>query len=258
VERLVSAVVLLHAFPLDHRMWDSVADDIAISGWQVFTPDFRGCGNAADWAEGQAPSLRILAQDVLALMDQFGIEKFVVGGCSLGGYVAMELMRIAPQRIAAAIFIDTKASADNEEQIANRQRIAEQVATAGSTEAFWRAMVPNVIGKSTFENSPQIVDYVKSLMSDSRVNGVVNLQNAMSQREDSTSVISDFKGPLLSIRGLEDTVANEADHKTIMDAACDGLHVEIANSGHLASIENPVETADAIIRFLGKLSSPSC
>ncbi len=254
----MSAVVLLHAFPLDHRMWDAIADDIAISGWQVFTPDFRGCGNAADWTDGQAPSLRILADDVLALMDQFGIEKFVVGGCSLGGYVAMELMRIAPQRIAAAIFIDTKASADTEAQITNRQRTAEQVETAGSTEAFWRAMVPNVIGKSTLENTPETYEYVKSLMTDSRVNGVVNLQAAMSQREDSTSVISNFKGPLLSIRGLEDTVASAADHENIMESAQDGLHIDIANCGHLAPIEKPVETAEAIIKFLGKLSSSSC
>ncbi len=238
-------------------MWDSVADEIAISGWQVFTPDFRGCGKAADWDE-QAPSLKVLAEDVLTLMDKFGNEKFVVGGCSLGGYVAMELMRMAPTRIASAIFIDTKASGDNPEQVANRLRVATQVEEARTTEAFWRSMLPNVLGKTTIETKSELVEYTRSLMADSRVNGVANLQRAMSARPDQHKVIGDFAGPVLSIRGAEDAVASAKDHEKILEVAKDAVHVTLADCGHLAPIEKPVETAVAIIDFLKKISNPSC
>jgi pimeloyl-ACP methyl ester carboxylesterase len=253
----MKTIVLLHAFPLDHRMWDGIADDVAISGWQVFTPDLRGCGGSADWTD-QEPTLRVLAEDVLSLMDNYGITNFVVAGCSLGGYVAMELIRIAPSRVAAAILIDTKASADNEEQRENRLHVASQVEEAKNTEAFCRVLLPNALGKTTWEKFPEIVEYTKSLMQDSRVNGVANLQRAMSKRSDSHQVLADFHGPILSIRGGEDVVASSEDHSRIMNAARDGIHVELSECGHLAPIEKPKETLDSVIDFLNKVSSPVC
>lgn len=254
----MNAIVLLHAFPLDHRMWDGVCDEIAKSGWQVFAPDLRGCGNAADWVDEDAPTLRTLAEDVLGILDKFGITRVVAGGCSLGGYVVMELMRIAPERIAGAIFIDTKASADDAVQVANRLRVAQQVQDVQSTEAFWRAMLPNVLGKTTHENSPEVVEYTKFLMQDSRVNGVSNLQIAMSRRIDSHETIANFSGPILSIRGSEDLIASADDHSNIVNAAQDAIHVEIAECGHLAPIEKADETASVIVDFLHQISSPSC
>lgn len=254
----MNAIVLLHAFPLDHRMWDGVSDEIAKRGWQVFAPDIRGCGNAPEWQLDQPISLRTVAEDVLSLMDKYGVNKFVAGGCSLGGYVVMEIMRIAPERIAGAIFIDTKASADSEEQKANRLRVAEQVQSTNSTEAFYRAMLPNVLGKTTHEISPEKVEYTSQLMQDSKVNGVANLQIAMSKRMDSHEVIGKFSGPILSIRGDEDVVASAEDHSKIMSVAKDAVHIEISRCGHLAPIEKPVETADAIVDFLGKLVNRTC
>jgi len=254
----VNAIVLLHAFPLDHRMWDGVVDEIAKSGWQVFAPDIRGCGNAPDWKQDQPISLRTVAEDVLSLMDKYGINNFVAGGCSLGGYVVMELMRIAPERIAGAIFIDSKASADSEEQKANRLRVAEQVQSSNSTEAFYRAMLPNVLGTTTSEKSPEIVEYTRLLMQDSKVNGVANLQIAMSKRTDSHEVIEKFSGPILSIRGNEDVVASAEDHSKMMAVAKDAMHVEIGDCGHLAPIEKPEVTANAIVDFLHKLANRTC
>ena len=249
---------MLHAFPLDHRMWDGVADEIAKSGWQVFAPDFRGCGQAVDWNFSETPTLGRLAEDVLDLMDRYGIEKFAVAGCSLGGYVAMEIMRKAPERIAAAILIDTKGSADSAEQKANRLRVAKSVQEAGTTEAFWRAMLPNVLGKTTTEQNLEAVDFTKFLMSESRVNGVANLQMAMSERGDSHEVISQFLGPVLSIRGDEDLVASAEDHEKIIKAAKDAKHMLLEKCGHLAPIEMPSQTAAAIVDFLGIATKSYC
>ena len=254
----MKTLVLLHAFPLDHRMWDEISTPIATAGWQVFAPDFRGCGSAADWSEVEPPTLNALALDVLSLMDKYGVQSFVVGGCSLGGYVAMELMKIAPERIAAAIFIDTKASADNEAQYENRLRVAKQVKETNSTEAFWRAMLPNVLGETTNASRTDLVEYTKSLMAESRVNGVANLQLAMSARPDQHETIRNFRNPILSIRGDEDNVASALDHQAIVDAAKDAIHVEIEKCGHLAPIEKPQETVEAINSFLARISNPSC
>ena len=253
----MSAVVLLHAFPLDHRMWDGVTDSIAAAGWQVFAPDLRGCGEAPSW-DGIEPSLTVCADDVIGLLDKYGIEKAVIGGCSLGGYTTMELLRRAPERVAAVMLIDTKASADTEEARANRLRVADSVTAAGTTEAFWRAMLPNVVGATTHEQRPEVVETVRGMMADSTPAGVAALQIAMSRRPDSTDAITEFRGPVLSIRGDEDSVASERDHQDLVDYSMDAVHVTLAGVGHLAPVEAPAQTAEAIIEFLTKVRRASC
>lgn len=252
----MTALVLVHAFPLDHRMWDLVAAPIAAQGWQIHLPDLRGCGEAADW-EGE-PTLNVCASDLVGMLDRYGIDKAVFGGCSLGGYVVMELLRTAPERVAGCIFIDTKAGADTDEGRANRLRVADQVEAAGSTEALWRAMLPNVVADSTHATRPDVVNRVQEMMSQSRPDGVAALQRAMAARPDSIKAISEFRGPVLSIRGAEDKIASADDHAAITAAAQDGMHIEIADCGHLAPLEAPVETATAIIDFLDGVRRASC
>lgn len=253
----MTAVVLLHAFPLDHRMWHVVAGEIAQNGWQVFTPDIRGCGEAPDWGD-EPPTLTRCADDVIDLLNQYGIEKAVIGGCSLGGYITMELLRRAPERVAAAIFIDTKASADTEEARANRLRVAESVTASRSTEAFWRAMLPNVVGATTHATQPAVVEAVREMMQDSRSAGVAALQRAMAARPDSANAIAEFRGPVLSLRGEEDSVASALDHQNLVDFSLDAVHVTLSGVGHLAPIEAPAETSAAIVSFLDQVRDVSC
>jgi pimeloyl-ACP methyl ester carboxylesterase len=253
----VKSLVLLHAFPVDHRMWDGIVDEIAEAGWQIFTPDIRGFGTAPSWGE-LTPSLTQCAMDVENLLATYGIENYVVGGCSLGGYISMELMRRNPDRIAGAILIDTKASADNADQIANRQRVATSVIEAGTTEAFWRAMLPNVLGTSTHAENPDVVEFTRAMMADSQPESVANLQIAMSHRPDSFETLANFRGPILSIRGAEDVVTTSADHSAMVEVCRDAIHVEIAGAGHLTPVEAPSQTAAAIIDFLHSVEKTSC
>ncbi|MEY4323250.1 MAG: hypothetical protein RL410_1031 [Actinomycetota bacterium] len=253
----MSTLVLLHAFPLDHHLFDDIVEPIAKSGWQVFTPDIRGCGDAPDWSD-RNQSLITCAQDVVAMLDQYGIEKAVIGGCSLGGYIAMEMLRYAPERVAGLILIDTKASADTEEARANRQRVAQSVIDANTTEAFTRAMLPNLLGATTHSTKPEVVAKVQETLSRASVDGVSSLQIAMSMRPDSLQDIKNFRGPVLSIRGDEDGIASAQDHGGMVAASHDAIHVEIKGSGHLAPIEAPEETSHAIIDFLNDVQRISC
>jgi pimeloyl-ACP methyl ester carboxylesterase len=250
----MSTLVLLHAFPLDHRMYDDIVEPIAQSGWQVFAPDIRGFGEAPSW-ENKPQSLTTCAQDVVAMLDKYGITKAVIGGCSLGGYIAMEMLRYAPERVAGLILMDTKASADSEEGRANRYRVAESVFQAGTTEAFWRSMLPNLLGATTSTTKPHTVDRVRGILSESKVEAVMRLQEAMAARPDSHADLRAFHGPVLSLRGVEDVIATAADHAQMVEAAPDAIHVDIKGAGHLAPIEAPAETADAIVDFLYRVST---
>lgn len=238
-------------------MWDGIVDQIAAAGWQIFTPDVRGFGTAPSW-DGITPSLTQCAMDIENLLAKYGIENYVVGGCSLGGYISMELVRRNPDHIAAAILIDTKASADNQEQIANRQRVADTVIESGTTEAFWRAMLPNVLGASTHAHNLEAVELTREMMQDSTPEAVASLQIAMSKRPDSLQTLAEFRGSVLSIRGTEDTVTTAEDHAAMVVACRDAVHIEIANAGHLTPIEAPEQTAEAIINFLHQVETVSC
>jgi pimeloyl-ACP methyl ester carboxylesterase len=250
----VSDLFLLHAFPFDHRMWDQVAGDLAKAGWRVFTPDMRGFGRAPSW-DGYEPDLKVVADDLVKLMDKFGIDKAVFGGCSLGGYVVMQMLRHYPERVSAVILVDTKASADSAEARANRLRVAESVTESQSAEAFTRAMQASIISPNA---SVAVQEQVASLLDDVSAMSVADMQMAMAKRFDSHEMIQKFRGSLLSIRGSEDLIATEADHEFMMDEALDGVHYEIAGAGHLPPIEKPVETSKAIQDFLNKLMNGSC
>ena len=256
MERLVSTLVLIHAFPLDHRMFDEVADEVAQSGWQVILPDLRGCGGASDF-EGE-PSLDVCADDIVRILDRLGVERAVVGGCSLGGYVTLALLRRYPERVAGVILIDTKAAADSEEARANRLRMAEIVTKAGSTEPLWSAMLPNALGRTTQDQRPAVVELARSIMADSNPTGIANLQLAMASRVDGHQALREAKVPVLSIRGDEDTITSADDHARMATAAREAIEVELPGVGHLAPLEAPKEVSAAIVDFLGKLKKPSC
>ena len=110
------AVVLLHAFPMDSALWASQRRALAGEGFRVVSPDLPGFGGSAP--SRSAPSLDVMADEVAALMEELGIDRAVVGGLSMGGYVAMAMLRRHPARIAGLVLADTKAAADTPEAAA--------------------------------------------------------------------------------------------------------------------------------------------
>ena len=101
-------LVLLHAFPLDGRMWAPQVEALA-GTYQVIVPDLRGFGAARDQAVEEA-GMALLADDVVRLLDDRGLDRVVLGGLSLGGYVALALMARHPDRVSGLILLDTKAA----------------------------------------------------------------------------------------------------------------------------------------------------
>jgi pimeloyl-ACP methyl ester carboxylesterase len=249
---MAPTVVLLHAFPLDKRMWDDVVGPIADSGWDVVVPDLLGFGESRLDADDldDTPTLAAQARGVLSILDQVGLASVVVCGLSLGGYVAMELVRQDPSRIAGIALVDTKATADGDEARANRLRVAEQVLESGSTAALSRAMLPNLLGETTRTTRPEVVDKVTGWIAEADPVGVAVAQRAMAARPDSLSDLASLRVPGLVLWGAEDTLAPRAEQELMLEAMRDARFVEIPGCGHLAAVEAPEATASALIAFL--------
>jgi len=235
--------VLLHAFPLDSTMWDGLRP---VLGSRLVTPDLPGFGSAPPVS---SPSLDEAASAVLAALDQRGVSRAVFGGCSMGGYVAMAVLRAAPSRVSGLVLVNTKASADTEEARANRYAMADR-AEAEGTDWLADAMLTSLLGETTLATRPAVEARMRALVAAQPPASVAWAQRAMAARPSSTDVLAGSGLPALVVRGAEDTLI-PATEATAMASALPGAEsVELAGVGHLAPLEAPEDLAAVLTRWL--------
>ena len=195
-------LVLLHGFPLDHRMWDDVARQLP-AGRAVHAVDLPGTpGNAADLPE---PALEASADLVAAALRAAGVERAVVAGLSMGGYVALALVERHPDLVAGLALVDTKSTADAPEARANRLRIADEAEATGSVDPV-RPMASSLLGETTRSSRPEVADEVAAWIDQQEPAGIAWSQRAMAARPDRSDVLRAFDGPVVVVVGDEDTV----------------------------------------------------
>lgn len=254
-------LVLLHAFPVDARMWDRARAQLE-DGARVITPDQRGLGSSplrssplgADTGRPE-PSVDVAAADVLALLDELGLRRAVLGGCSMGGYVAMAVLRKAPERVAGLLLTDTKAEADGTEQRDNRLAAADRAEREGTAGWLVEGTVPNVLGTTTREQRPEVVSEVREQVGSQPAEGVAWAQRAMADRPDSAEVLREFTGPALVVVGEEDALTPPESARTLASLLPNSAQRTIARAGHLAPIEDAESFAATVRPWLEELSA---
>lgn len=247
-------LVLLHAFPLSRQMWRDVTAPLAASGWRVVTPDLPGFGEATD----VVTTIDAMADAVAALLDELGEQTAVIGGCSMGGYVALAFAERYPERTAALVLVDTKASADSDAARANRERIAEQVTTSGSTTALAAVMIDTLLGQVTQRDRPDLVAWVREQILAASPGAVAAAQHAMAERREQFETLRRLQVPVLCIRGGDDATATADDQAAMVAAAGDVIDVTVADVGHLLPIEDPDAFVAHVGGFLGRVRTASC
>lgn len=242
-------LVLLHAFPVDSRMWDPVRGLLAEST-RVITPDQCGMGRSP-LPTGREPSMDAVAADVLALLDDLGIERAVFIGCSMGGYAAMAALRAAPHRVSGLVLIDTRPDADDEDRGAGRLAMAERVEHEGTA---WLAdtVLPGLLAGGSPEVRSELVGWLRVLITSQPAAGAAWAQRAMAARPDSTDVLRAYGGPALVMVGERD-VLSPPDLAGRMAALLPaGELVELPGCGHLSPLEAPEEVAATITGWLDR------
>jgi pimeloyl-ACP methyl ester carboxylesterase len=233
-------------------MWSPQRAALSEAGWRAITPDQRGFGGTA--LEDSEPSLDALADDLAAVLDSRRIsEPIVLGGLSMGGYVAMAFMRRHADRVAALVLADTKASADTPEAAANRERIAVAVEEAESSALLVEELLPKLVGSTTLERRPLVVGRVKALVETARPAAVAWAQRAMAARPDSRESLGKVGVPTLVVVGEEDQLSSPAEAEELAAAVPGASLVRIPASGHLTAVETPDEFNDALLSFLATL-----
>jgi pimeloyl-ACP methyl ester carboxylesterase len=243
-------LLLLHAFPLSSAMWEPQFD--ALRGWRLVAPELRGF-RAPDGPPAEPPgepTMEELAMEVEHLLDALGSPEVVVGGCSMGGYLAFALLRHAPARIRGLVLADTRATADTEEGKAGR-RTMQQLARDGGAAAIADDMLPRLLGETTRRERPEVERHVRALIEANSADAIAGALGAMMGRQDSRPLLGTITCPTLILVGLEDVLtplgASEEMHEAIR-----GSHLEpIPRAGHLSNLENPAAFNAALGGFLG-------
>lgn len=244
-------VVLLHGFPLSRKMWSEQESSLG-SMYRMIVPDLRGHGKSAA-PDGVYP-IEAMADDVVELLDALQIkEPVVLGGLSMGGYVALALMARHPERFRALMLIDTRASADTPEAAQGRETLAKAVEEAGNAGPAVESMLPKFFSVVTRQRHPDRVAAIRKIMEKTTVRTIAGSLRGMAARPDRTAELPQIKVPTLVLVGADDIVTPPSVARAMADAIPGAKYVEIPDAGHLAPLENPEATDAAILKFLDSL-----
>lgn len=241
-------LVLLHAFPLDARMWNAVREPLA-SHLRVITPDQRGLGRSPLPETDREPSLEDAARDVVALLDRLELDRVVLGGCSMGGYLAMAVLRLAPERVGGLVLIDTKATPDTPEAAQSRLDVARRVDDEGIRGWLAEANLPNLLAGSTRERRPDVVETVREMIEAQPPAGISWTALALRTRPDSLELLREAEVPALVVVGEEDPITPVAAASAMVEALAGATFVVLPGAGHLTPLEDPAGVVDAILSW---------
>ena len=245
-DRPRGTLVVLHAFPLHARMWDPQLA-LAAYGWRVLAPHLRGFADGAD--DQTASTIDDYAGDVIDLLDTLHIEDTVVGGLSMGGYLAFALLRRAPGYLRGLVLADTRPQADTPEAVENRKRMLRTLADRGPS-AVADEMVPKLLGTSTRANRPDTTDRVRAMILSNSPDAIAGAIRALMSRPDSTPLLSTIRCPTLIVVGEEDTLTPPALSEEMHRAIAGSELVIVPGAGHLSNLEQPTAFNSSLARFL--------
>jgi 3-oxoadipate enol-lactonase len=252
-------VVFLHPTPLDHAYWLPMIGQLGEV--RAIVPDLRGHGASelgrdlpAGGFQGvpDAPVLSMgqLAADVLALMDHLALPEAVFAGCSIGGYVMMELWRRAPLRMRGLAIVCSKPQPDAEANLARRVETIAKIRSEGTAGVF-DGNAQTLIGATARRQHPEIVAELRARMT-LTPDAVVAVQAGLATRSDSVPDVAGIDAPILAICGGEDPGITEAEMRAFeaSEGGCE-FHF-LADAGHFAAYEQPARVAALMAPWLGQ------
>jgi 3-oxoadipate enol-lactonase len=239
-------LILIHAFPLDADMWRPQLEGVP-TGWRFLAPDLRGFGTSG--VNAAAVSMDDHARDVLRLLDALELESAVIGGLSMGGYVAFALFRLAPQRVSGLVLADTRPQGDTQEGMRGRRALLELLSARG-LPAVADDLLPKLLGPTTHAGRPAAVIAVRRLIEASSPTAITAAVHALMSRPDSTPDLRRISCPTLVLVGEEDAITPPADAESMHRQIAGSRFVILPRAGHLSNLEAPDEFNAKLSEFL--------
>lgn len=236
-------VVLAHGFPFDHTIWQQQLEDVSKVA-RVLAPDLPGFGKSE--ALGDAEPTIVDYADQLALWaKQIGLDRLVLVGHSMGGYIALAFAGKYADMLAGLGLVCTRPGPDSEQAKRTRYTQIDEVWQRGP-QVIVDAMLPKLFSPETKEKKPRIVQDAQELMLRQKASGIVSALQAMATRPDSSPLLEKIEVPTLVVSGADDALIPQVD-VDLMAATISGARQErIDGAGHLPMMERPDKLSDML------------
>lgn len=230
-------VVFLPAFPMNHKMWQPQTEFVEKKGIRYLTPDYPGFGGRR--VPGEDLTISDYAEGVYREIAKSRVERAIVVGLSMGGYVALALFRNHPELFIGLLLASTRATADSEKGRRNRRNMILQLEQDGDLSPVIESHLKKFFSEQARRENPILPEKARSIMRESSLAGVIAAQRAMAGRPDSLELLPQMNFPVTVVAGDEDQLTTVADAKKMVERLPRGrLHL-ITGAAHLSNMESP-------------------
>lgn len=244
-------MVLLHAFPLNARMWEQQIAALAASH-RVIAPDLLGFGRSEVPADRSAYSVEAWADDLAVLLDELRIERPVLVGLSMGGYVAFAFLRRRPHALAGLVLADTRATSDTAEIRSQREQHQELLQAASHPVELADELLEPLVGR-TSSRREEALAIARALLASNRTEGLIGGLEALKNRPDATGDLRRIVVPTTVVVGEQDRRSSPEAAKAMADAIAHARFTVVADAGHLTNLENPTAFNQALEELLARV-----
>jgi len=242
-------IIFIHGFPLNKSMWDNQIEKLK-DNYRVIAYDIRGHGNTEVGTIDF--SIDLFVKDLLSFMDALKIEKSIICGLSMGGYIALNAIENHPERFTALILSDTNCTADAPEAKEKRMKTIESIKENG-VEKLANDLLPNLFAPESFITNSKEIVAVKEMIVNTSKESLYKSLHALANRKETCRKLAEIKVPVLILVGKEDKITPVEAAKAMHEKIDIALLSIIGGAGHLSNLENPEEFNSQLIKFLNVL-----
>lgn len=247
------ALLLIHGHPFNRSMWHPQIRTVAAAGWRVIAPDLRGYGESEP-ASGDFMFAEF-GEDLLALLDRLGVERCVVGGLSMGGQIAMEVCRQAPERVRGLLLAATFPQSESEEGKLRRSAMADRLLREGMA-GYAVEVLPKMVGAACLREKPQIGEAVLAMMRSTNPRAAAAALLARASRPPYEPVLERFARPAMVVVGDEDAFTTRDDALKMASLLRDCDLRWMPGVGHMPNLEREDEFNAAVLELLERVNAP--
>jgi pimeloyl-ACP methyl ester carboxylesterase len=236
-------LVLIHAFPVDQTLWQKQITGLK-QYFKIITLDLWGFGQSQP-VDRQAVTMDDYAQEVSELLTYLQIDRAIIGGESMGGYIALAYLANYPSHVAGLILADTQAIADSEEVKVKREQAAQDILANGPAK-FIEAFIPKALSKNA---DSALKQWLQTTMARQAPSAYAAALRGMAQRLDLSAILANSVIPILIISGDEDAVISPTQSQAMHSLAKNSRLLVLKQAGHLANLQQPNQWNQAVIEI---------
>lgn len=239
-------IIFLHGYPFDRTMWYGQFDFLKFS-YRLISCDIRGFGKSTD--EESSLSIDLFGDDLIQFMDELGIDKAIICGLSMGGFIALNVTKRFPNRVEGLILCDTQCIADTTEVKEKRYKTIDEI-EGGGVANFNEGFIERVFHKDSITNNKELVGQVRSVVFANSEHILKQGLVALAERSKTCSILNEITVPTLIICGREDEVTPLAQSEFMKENIKGSVLQVIDHAGHVSNLEQPHEFNQHLSDFL--------